>query len=78
MVISLIYTPPFIAVVAQFCRAKDQEPRKVQSVCVQSENVMEFLHHYQLAVWGIAGPVPALNFELGQQSEKDSKKKRKN
>lgn len=51
---------------------------KAQSVCVQSENVMEFLHHYQLAVWGIAGPVPALNFELGQQSEKDSKKKRKN
>lgn len=59
--------PPFIAVVAQFCRAKDQEPMKAQSVCVQSENVMEFLHHYQLAVWCIAGPVPALNFEVGSK-----------
>ena len=34
-------------VVAKFCRAKDHESMKVQSVW--SENAMQFLHHNQLA-----------------------------
>ena len=74
MVLSLVYTPPFLTVeraretamagrivrhrlvrlamklvVAQFCRAKDHEIINEGTECVQSENVMQFLHHHQLA-----------------------------
>ena len=64
MVISLVYTPPFLTVehargnsngrivrhhlvwlamklvVAQFCRAKDHEAMKVQSVCCQKRDAV--------------------------------------
>ena len=34
--------------VAQFCRAKDHEIINDGAECEWSENVMQFLHHYQL------------------------------
>ena len=37
-------------VVAQFCRAKDHEIINEGTECEKSENVMQFLHHHQLAM----------------------------
>ena len=37
-------------VVAQFCRANENEIINEGAECVQSENAMQFSHHHQLAM----------------------------
>ena len=48
-------------VVAQFCRAKDHEIINGGTECVQSENMMQFLHHHP----GIATSLPPCSQLLG-------------
>ena len=47
--------------VAQFCGAKDHEIINEGAECEQSENVMQFSHHHQLAT-----SLPPCSQSLGQ------------